>query len=303
MGAGTPPQETAGTAAGQAAPVEPWRAAWTAFRDASGFDTSADRAPDDELDAQWIAAWKAAAQAAIDAATEGTIRALGFTLADIGRFIEAEVAAPKPQTTPGDQLLDWAARIIATATEEADRLSTPWCTEQQDWLSAYKATPREQPAPEQPAPDLEAAFANGMRVRTAPCTADAHDGEHFQVRTNGHWLCGHLLASMLAAQGIFAQHPEQPAPELAHAAEQQQLHEESLQLTITSLQDERDRLRTERDQARHLLTWAAELIRTGRPSPGIDGWTEGADSWTAEHARLTAPAAVETVELPSQLSQ
>ena len=50
-----------------AATPEPWRAAWMAFRDAAGFDTAADRAPDDELDAQWIAAWTAAAQAAIAA--------------------------------------------------------------------------------------------------------------------------------------------------------------------------------------------------------------------------------------------
>jgi hypothetical protein len=70
------------------------------------------------------------------------------------------------------------------------------------------------PAAPQPAPDLDAAFAGGMRVRTAPCTADAHDGEHFQVRTNGHWLCAHLLASMLIAQGIVADPEAQPAPEL-----------------------------------------------------------------------------------------
>jgi len=62
----------------------------------------------------------------------------------------------------------------------------------------------------QAAPDLEAAFANGMRVRTGPCTVDAHDREHFQVRTNGHWLCGHLLASVLIAQGIADAPPAQP---------------------------------------------------------------------------------------------
>ena len=62
------------------------------------------------------------------------------------------------------------------------------------------------------APDLETAFASGARVRTAPCTADGHDCEHFQVRTNGHWLCGHLLASLLIAQGIVANPEPQPAP-------------------------------------------------------------------------------------------
>lgn len=67
------------------------------------------------------------------------------------------------------------------------------------------------PGPFQPAPDLEAAFANGMRVRTGPCTVEAHDREHFQVRTNGHWLCGHLLASVLTVQGIVAATRDQTA--------------------------------------------------------------------------------------------
>jgi hypothetical protein len=67
----------------------------------------------------------------------------------------------------------------------------------------------------QPAPELETAFAEGMRVRTGPCTV--HDREHFQVRTNRHWLCAHLLASMLAAQGIVVGVAPLPAPELAAA--------------------------------------------------------------------------------------
>lgn len=57
----------------------------------------------------------------------------------------------------------------------------------------------------QPAPaDIDAAFASGMRVRTARCTAGTHDGEHFQVRTNGHWVCGHLLAALLIDQVAIA---------------------------------------------------------------------------------------------------
>lgn len=76
------------------------------------------------------------------------------------------------------------------------------------------------PAEPQPAPDLEAAFAGGMRVRTGPCTVEAHDREHFQVRTNGHWLCGHLLASVLTAHGIAAGTEAKPAPELAALRDQ-----------------------------------------------------------------------------------
>jgi hypothetical protein len=56
------PHAADGKTAGEA-PVEPWRAAWLAFREAAGFDYADDRAPDDELDAQWIAAWQAAAAA------------------------------------------------------------------------------------------------------------------------------------------------------------------------------------------------------------------------------------------------
>lgn len=43
-------------------------------------------------------------------------------------------------------------------------------------------------AQEPHAAEVEAAFAGGMRVRTGPCTVEAHDREHFQVRTNGRGL-------------------------------------------------------------------------------------------------------------------
>ena len=44
--------------------------------------------------------------------------------------------------------------------------------------------------------------APGPEVQLAPCPAEGHDAEHFQVRTHEHWMCGHLLADALAANGI-----------------------------------------------------------------------------------------------------
>jgi hypothetical protein len=100
-------------------------------------------------------------------------------------------------TDPVVAELDWYADAgrIAAATEPAAEFDSP---DGRTYSEPAAAT----------AGDLDAAFAGGMRVRTARCTADAHDGEHFQVRTNGHWLCGHLLASLLAAQGIAVQQPQ-----------------------------------------------------------------------------------------------
>jgi hypothetical protein len=44
--------------------------------------------------------------------------------------------------------------------------------------------------------------APGPEVQLAPCPVEGHDAEHFQVRTHEHWMCGHLLADALAANGI-----------------------------------------------------------------------------------------------------
>ena len=90
-------------APGQAsAAVEPWRAAWMAFREAAGFDYADDRAPDDELDAQWIAAWTAAAQAVLNQAfpglrkqadeAKGQVRQLRTLVREICRFAENDLA-------------------------------------------------------------------------------------------------------------------------------------------------------------------------------------------------------------------
>ncbi len=55
-----------GATPGQAAPVEPWRAAWDAWRTAGGFGPAPDTG-DDEVDDRWRKAWTAAAQAGHDA--------------------------------------------------------------------------------------------------------------------------------------------------------------------------------------------------------------------------------------------
>jgi hypothetical protein len=144
------------------------------------------------------------------------------------------VNAPTP--TPGQAAFTWDYRQPAPMDENAAavrelsggavRMSMPETGGDEYQLVVSRSEP-------QPAPDLEAAFASGARVRTGPCTVDAHDREHFQVRTNGHWLCGHLLASLLIAQGIVAAPEPQPAPELAadlrEAQHASRTHRERLQ--------------------------------------------------------------------------
>jgi hypothetical protein len=51
--------------------------------------------------------WADVAQAVVDAATEGALRACGYTLADIGRFLEAETAPPKVHAHPDDLFDAW----------------------------------------------------------------------------------------------------------------------------------------------------------------------------------------------------
>jgi hypothetical protein len=52
----------------------------------------------DEVDADGREIWDGIAQAVLDASVEGTLRALGFTLDDVARFIAAQEpnAAPEP---------------------------------------------------------------------------------------------------------------------------------------------------------------------------------------------------------------
>lgn len=108
-----------------------------------------------------------------------------------------------------------SAETAGRAAYEAFRSAVP------DWVCNVPAGPWDELSPairagfDAIAAQEPNAAEVGMRVRTAPCTVEAHDHEHFQVRTNRHWLCGHLLASVLAVQGIVAAARPQPAPELA----------------------------------------------------------------------------------------
>lgn len=132
--------------------------------------------------------------------------------------------------TAGQAAYEAAVRVMLDGDTEAGRVPDEgpdyaWDAigrlERDSWEAAAQAAiAAQQP---QPAPgDTEAAFASGVRVRTVPCTASGHDGDHLQVRTNGHWVCGRLLASLLAdgvpdeaAEKIPANMPA--APELAAA--------------------------------------------------------------------------------------
>jgi hypothetical protein len=129
-------------------------------------------------------------------------------------------AVPVHFETPDDANVEiWVDQVMSKTPEAAaagkrDPLACPCCVFGGDdcWCRADCGVERCQARDI----DLDTAFASGMRVRTAPCTVDGHHGEHFQVRTNKHWLCGHLLASLLTAQGIAWERitPQaQPAPD------------------------------------------------------------------------------------------
>jgi hypothetical protein len=149
------------------------------------------------------------------------------------------------------------------AAYEAFRSAVP------DWVCNVPAGPWDELSPavqagfdaiaaqEPHAAEVEAAFAGGMRVRTGPCTVEAHDREHFQVRTNGHWLCGHLLASVLAVQGIVADARPQPAPELA-----------AYEADIASLTDQRNRVSETADQLRTRVRNLRDALERCRDAAG-----------------------------------
>lgn len=81
-------------------PRDPGQAACDAFYGYFGTDGSS-AVP--EIDEQHRPAWAAAAQAANDAATEGALRACGYTLADIARFLEAEAVRPADDVKPAPE--------------------------------------------------------------------------------------------------------------------------------------------------------------------------------------------------------
>lgn len=73
--------------------------------------------------------WADVAQAAVDAATEGSLRACGYTLADIARFLEAEAAEQEPQPAPENARKEFVAEItgalLAALGEDADAAPEP----------------------------------------------------------------------------------------------------------------------------------------------------------------------------------
>jgi hypothetical protein len=155
------------------------------------------------------------------------------------------------------------------AAYEAFRSAVP------DWVCNVPAGPWDELSPaiqagfdaiaaqEPSAAEVEAAFAGGMRVRTAPCTVEAHDREHFQVRTNGHWLCGHLLASVLAVQGIVADARPQPAPEMA-AQPGLRVDWARVSEAVADRERERDEARAERDALRERAEAAEAAKRAAK---------------------------------------
>jgi hypothetical protein len=79
--------------------------------------------PWDALNPHERECWNRVAQAAADAATEGSLRACGYTLADIARFLEAEVAAQEPHAAPGSDAGAKLAAIRAHCERKAAEFS------------------------------------------------------------------------------------------------------------------------------------------------------------------------------------
>jgi hypothetical protein len=109
--------------------------------------------------------WERIAQAVIDSATEGALRACGYTLADVGRFLEAEAAAQQPQPAPGSRSLE---DMLADPREQSDLRSELLAS-----ISEYAAAPPASagiqprhpgPARVQPAPEMAAASAKSDRL-------------------------------------------------------------------------------------------------------------------------------------------
>jgi hypothetical protein len=95
--------------------------------------------------------WADVAQAVVDAATEGSLAACGYTLADVGRFLEAEAAAPAAlQAAPGT-----AQRLASAIYSLADELDPD------------EDTPAPQIGPRRIAMKLRAAVREAMTVPAA----------------------------------------------------------------------------------------------------------------------------------------
>ncbi len=112
--AATPDATVTAPTPGQA--DEPWRAAWMAFLDASGFDPRL-YVEGDDLDPQWVAAWKATAQAAITAGAPAELAAaMAETRALTGHL---DLATRLMLDLGGDQLAASARRIRKAAGLES----------------------------------------------------------------------------------------------------------------------------------------------------------------------------------------
>jgi hypothetical protein len=131
---------------------------------------------------------EAGAQAAIDAATEGTLRACGYTLADVGRFLEAEAAAQEPQPAP--EAIEARKALAADVHELIDEYcpDIPMC-----------------PKCERRKGEL-LDLADDYAAAAAPATGDAEDNVRLRAQVDGlraRLRAVRQLAELGAASGII----------------------------------------------------------------------------------------------------
>ena len=162
--------------------------------------------------------------------------------------LDGEFAGPTIREAIEDGCND-AASVITdyTDTERSDISYDDYAVVTSDfgtelwrgWLTGDKDAPAPDAAPE---------------VQVSPCPVETHEGEHVQVRTHGHWMCGHLLADLLGANGIppsLAADRDRLAGELTEANAKWGRSLDALSLTVA----ERDKLTDEMEAVHTALGW------------------------------------------------
>jgi hypothetical protein len=207
-------------------------------------------------------AWEAAAQAAIDAAAEGSLRACGYTLADIGRFLEAEAAAATPALPPLPA--KWSVRD-PQAEQDYTEFTGWW--EAQGWHDGQTCD----------FSDLRNAFGAGMRAARDLAAA------HHPQPAPGHML---VMRGTIALRDAEI---EQLRTRMADLEAERDDYAKTLDHATTARHEAEDRARAQPQPApgRDLLREAFELIANASPFEprAAKAWDQRRKEWvTAWHA-------------------
>ena len=201
----------------------------------------------DDLDPMDAGFLEDAAQAVIDAATEGSLRACGYTLADVARFLEAEAAAPEQPPAPGDalravyreraQVVAFLAACYPSSIEFAD--------DAPGWWLLFVDTPAGQMSWHIADDDLELFASVGKSTNPA---WDGHTtGQKYE-------RLAELTLRMASAGGVAglvaAVAQPAPAPLAPRAAEEKYLEAER---TVDDYREALTAMQRERDEARAVV--------------------------------------------------